>query len=175
MSELVRRCPQCGQANPITLEVCEADGQPLFDVAPSPAVDEASGGVVAPRAEARGSDSTANDATQRFDASTAAWLESVSDAHQWFRIWDGAIVGRGDQPDVCLWPAAPTKRYSRRQAFFRQRERCWYVESVPGIRNPTVVNGEMLEEGFQAALEEGDHIAFGDVVFIFHDQPRGGS
>jgi len=173
MSQRVRRCPQCGFPNPAAAEFCEADGFPLFGVEPTPAASRSPAsspeGEVAPAPEGG---SPANEATQRFDASAAAWLESAGNPDAAISIWDGAVVGRGDEPDVDLWPAASSRRISRRHAVFFQRDGRWYVESAPSITNYTAVNGERLEEGEQAGLAEGDHIAFADAVFLFHEQTR---
>ena len=172
MSGLVRRCPQCGRDNVAEAAFCADDARPLFDVEPAPRGGGAAAEVKEETADAGGPGAAANEATHRFDAATEAWLESVSDADCVVRVWDGAVVGRGDNADVDLWPVKQSLRVSRRHAFFHRREGRWYMQSAPDITNYTAVNGERLEEGEQAALSEGDHVAFTDVVFIFHDQPR---
>ena len=172
---MMRRCPQCGFENPLEEEFCTQDNYPLFDVQPTTraCAENQESGSTCEDEDGQGNSEArvhGNEPTERFEGSCFASIESITEPEWLFSIWDGAVVGRGDLPDVDLWPAVRRRRVSRQHARFFYRNDCWYVENMPDITNNTAVNGERLEVGEQAAISEGDHIALADSVFLFHEQ-----
>lgn len=171
MSEKLRvLCPDCDHENELDDLVCGSCGQPLTG---RDAVPEHTR-VGSPATASESGDSPArNEPTRRFDAHPSASLEALVDSQLVFPVWDGAVVGRGDDPDVDLWDALREQplAVSRRHVRFVRRAGGWYVESMPGVENAPRVNGDPLGEGEQAGLRDGDNLVLGATAFVFRAGP----
>lgn len=83
-----------------------------------------------------------------------------------------ALIGRSDprtglRPDVDLSAEEYGRTVSRRHAFIKRSGTDWYIEANPRVRNPTLVNGEVVPREGQVLLQHGDVVQLGGVKLTF--------
>ncbi len=76
-------------------------------------------------------------------------------------------IGRKSEEDLDLAPWDVGKFVSRRHAQILFRDNTWFIRSAEGARNPTRVNGIVVEAGTEVQLQEGDDVQFANIHFRF--------
>jgi CRP-like cAMP-binding protein len=82
------------------------------------------------------------------------------------------LIGRRDpitgiQPHIDLSPVDPERSCSRQHARIRREGTTFTITEDIGTTNGTYLNGERLETGVPAAVEDGDEVRLGSVSLLF--------
>lgn len=156
-------CPRCGTANLPGAPVCIRCGTPLAAMPLRPAMPPP---VAAPgqlRASVPVAPAHVPNAVPLPAGMPRAWLEGLGGALGGQRFWlqkADTLVGRSTVCDVQI----PDPKVSRRHFMIRFARGAFYLQDQQSAQG-TWVNGERV---LAQRLHDGDRIAVGDTVLIFH-------
>ncbi|MDR3230043.1 MAG: FHA domain-containing protein [Synergistaceae bacterium] len=146
--ELVKRCPACGEENPVSEVICRVCMTNLSSVAPG-----LRGAEALPPAGPVEKPEVAGETTIRTEAGTPVLTFLRSDGRP-LSVADGDELGRGG---ACQELFQDTMTVSRRHARVTRSGGQWQIEDV-GSTNGTWVNGRRLEKGRPCPLTPGDTV-----------------